>query len=279
MTSETSPGYRSAELLDTTLTALSWNLWWRFGPWEQRYPRILSVLRELSPDLVGLQEVWRDGDACQAQLLAEELGYSYAYTGASQINRIDFGNAILSRWPISESESYPLTSVPSNDGSRNCRLLRARVEGPRGALDVYSTHLSYLPFESGYRQLQVRDICRIVAEQSSELPPILTGDFNAVPDSDEMRLLTGLSAPPVPGTVFYDAWQVAKAHAPGYTWHRGNPYTAAALEPDRRLDYVFVGRPTSTGAGHVKDCWLVATEAVDGIFASDHYGVAARIRY
>ncbi len=277
--SETSPGYRSQELVETTLTAASWNLWWRFGPWEERYPRIVRLLREQNPDVVGLQEVWREAEACQAEKLADELGYFFVYTGASQINGLDFGNAILSRWPIIHSESYPLTSVPSNDGSRNCRLLHARVEGPRGYLEVYSTHLSYLPFESGYRQLQVRDICDRVASHPSEVPPILMGDFNAVPQSDEIRLLTGLTAPHVPGQVFYDAWQVAHADHPGYTWHRGNPYTAAALEPDRRLDYVFVGRPTASGVGHVKRCRLFGTEAVEGLFPSDHYGVAAEIRY
>lgn len=277
--SKTSPGYRSDQLVETTLTALSWNLWWRFGPWQERYPRILTLLQDLQPDLIGLQEVWNDQDQCQAELLAEELGYSFAYTGASEIDGIQFGNAVLSRWPIRKSESYPLTSVPSNDGGRNCRLVHAQVEGPRGTLDVFSTHLSYLPFESAYRQLQTRDICRYVSQIAPELPPIILGDFNAIPESDEIRLMTGLKSVPVPGLVFYDAWQVANAHEPGYTWHRGNPYTAQALEPDRRLDYVMVGRPTGNGVGHVKRCWLMGTEPVDGMFASDHYGVMAEIRY
>lgn len=277
--SEVSPGYRSARLVETSLTALSWNVWWRFGPWEERYPRILRVLEGLNPDLIALQEVWKEDQVCQAQEIATHLGYSFAYTGASEINGIQFGNAILSRWPMIWSDSYPLSSVPSNDGSRNCRLLHARVQGPRGTLEVFSTHLSYLPFESGYRQSQVADICHRVGAANSAVPPILMGDFNAVPESDEIRRLTGLARPPLPGLVFYDAWQVANAHEPGYTWHRSNPYTAAALEPDRRLDYVFVGRPTAEGVGHVKRCWLVGTEELDGLFPSDHYGVAAEIRY
>ena len=277
--SKVSPGYRDKELVETTLTALSWNLWWRFGPWEERFPRIVKVVRECNPDLIGLQEIWDDDDVCQASLLAEELGYAFTYSGASEIVGIKFGNAVLSRWPISFADSYPLTSMPSDDGSRNCRLAHASVEGPRGQIEVYSTHLSYLPFESGIRQLQVRDICRLIADRKSDVPPILMGDFNAVPESDEIRLLTGLKEPPVPYQVFYDAWQVANAHDPGYTWHRGNPYTAAALEPDRRLDYVFVGRPTGVGVGHVKSCRLVGTEAVDGVFPRDHYGVLAEIRY
>jgi endonuclease/exonuclease/phosphatase family metal-dependent hydrolase len=41
-------------------------------------------------------------------------------------------------------------------------------------------------------------------------PPVLTGDFNAVPDSDEMRLLGGMrTAPAEPGQVLLDAWEYA----------------------------------------------------------------------
>ena len=37
-------------------------------------------------------------------------------------------------------------------------------------------------------------------------PQLLCGDFNAMPDSDEIRMITGLTATPVPGIVFQDAW-------------------------------------------------------------------------
>jgi endonuclease/exonuclease/phosphatase family metal-dependent hydrolase len=36
-------------------------------------------------------------------------------------------------------------------------------------------------------------------------PPILTGDFNAPPDADEVRCLVGKSAPPVRSFVLADA--------------------------------------------------------------------------
>lgn len=36
----------------------TWNLWWRFGPWEQRRNAVLAVLRDAEPDVIGLQEVW-----------------------------------------------------------------------------------------------------------------------------------------------------------------------------------------------------------------------------
>ncbi|MDX2860114.1 endonuclease/exonuclease/phosphatase family protein, partial [Streptomyces scabiei] len=44
------------------MRVVTWNLWWRFGPWQERQKAILAVLRELRPDAVGLQEVWQRGD-------------------------------------------------------------------------------------------------------------------------------------------------------------------------------------------------------------------------
>nr|WP_165491961.1 endonuclease/exonuclease/phosphatase family protein [Egibacter rhizosphaerae] len=43
------------------LSLLSWNVWWRFGPWRERQPAILEVLRRADADVVTLQEVWASG--------------------------------------------------------------------------------------------------------------------------------------------------------------------------------------------------------------------------
>jgi len=37
---------------------VSWNLWWRYGPWKPRQEAIASTLAETGPDVCGLQEVW-----------------------------------------------------------------------------------------------------------------------------------------------------------------------------------------------------------------------------
>lgn len=276
-----SPGYRSQTLVDTTVRVLTWNLWWRFGAdWERRQEGLVAVLREQDADLMCLQEVWQDGEDCQAARLAQALGVEYAYTGASRIGEVWFGNALMSRWPIRHSESRMLPSMPSDDGGRNCRVLMAEIEGPRGPLDVYTTHLSYKPEESAIRQRQVKAICQMVAERPSRpFPAIVAGDFNAVPESDEIRMMTGKAAVPVDGLVFYDAWEAANAEGPGFTWSHENAHTALALEPDRRLDYVFAGKPLANGAGHIRRAWRFGREPVDGLLPSDHYGVAAEIRY
>ncbi len=87
---------------------LTWNLWWRYGPWERRREAIAATLAEVRPDLCGLQEVWgAPGDNSAAEL-AGRLGmhwcWAAAATGRGQGDQeLSIGNAILSRWPIART--------------------------------------------------------------------------------------------------------------------------------------------------------------------------------
>ena len=266
-------------LLETRLRVLTWNLWWRFGPWERRRPAIAATLAELRPDVVALQEVWGEpGGTNLAAELGAELGYEHAYAFRLSLDGVDFGNAVLSRWPITSSMATDLPAPPDADELR--LMLRADVDGPRGRFQVFSTHLNWRFDHSAVRQEQVRTIAEAVAAaRPRTFPPVLCGDFNAVPDSDEVRMLTGRAAGPVDGLVFHDAWEVAGDGGPGPTWSNANPYAALDLEPDRRIDYVLTGWPKAGGAGHVTSCRVVGTEPVDGVVPSDHYGVLAELRY
>jgi endonuclease/exonuclease/phosphatase family metal-dependent hydrolase len=105
------------------------------------------------------------------------------------------------------------------------------------------------------------------------------GDFNAGPDSDEIRMLTGRSAPAAPGMVFYDAWELAGDDSPGFTWSNRNPLAAAGLYPDRRFDYIFTAWPRRGGAGHPVRCSLLGVRVPGDQQVSDHYGLTADLRY
>jgi endonuclease/exonuclease/phosphatase family metal-dependent hydrolase len=78
--------------------------------------------------------------------------------------------------------------------------------------------------------------------------------------------------------VFLDAWEVA-GEGVGHTWRNANPFAANDLEPDRRIDYVFVGWPKARGAGHVTRAWVDGTEPIAGMHGSDHAAVVAELRY
>ena len=157
------------------------------------------------------------------------------------------------------------------------------VDGPRGRLRIYDTHLNWRFDQSDVRQEQVRFVAGFIAEgrkrdDEPRYPPILAGDLNAAPDSDEIRMLTGRTAVAAPRLVFHDAWEVAGDGSPGCTWTNANEWAREDLEPDRRIDYVLVGWPGWGGAGHVVDCRLVG-HPVDGLSPSDHLGVVAELRY
>jgi endonuclease/exonuclease/phosphatase family metal-dependent hydrolase len=265
-------------LIETRLRVVTWNLWGRGGPWIERLAGIISTLVAVQPDVVALQEVWaEESGRNQADVLAAALGFEHVWASRYAIDGVAVGNAVLSRWPIEKSEVRSLPAPPELDELRN--VIRAAVDGPRGRLAIYNTHLNWRFDQSVVRQEQVRFVARFIAE-SREVgcPPILTGDFNAVPDSDEIRMLTGRTALAVPGLVFHDAWEAAGDGGAGFTWTNANPWARQDLEPDRRIDYVFAGWPRKGGAGHVTSCRLIG-EAIDGIFPSDHYGVLAELRY
>jgi len=265
-------------LIETRLRVVTWNLWGRGGPWRDRLEGITSTLVGAQPDVVALQEVWAEEDGRnQADLLAAALGFDRIWASRYAIDGVAVGNAILSRWPIAESEVRPLPAPPELEELRN--VIRAAVDGPRGRLAVYTTHLNWRFDQSDVRQEQVRFVARFIAESRRDgCPPILAGDFNAVPDSDEIRMLTGRMALAVPGLVFHDAWEAAGDGGAGFTWTNANPWARQDLEPDRRIDYVFAGWPKKGGAGHVTACRLIG-EAIDGVFPSDHLGVMAELRY
>jgi hypothetical protein len=75
---------------------------------------------------------------------------------------------------------------------------------------------------------------------------------------------------------------VAGDGGPGYTWSNRNAFAAIALEPERRLDYIFAGYPIrlgeAYGVGKIETCRVVCDYAVDGVWPSDHFGVYAELR-
>ncbi|MBM3659921.1 MAG: endonuclease [Actinobacteria bacterium] len=263
------------------LRVATWNLWWHFGPWEERQPAIREAMRAVDADVWCLQEVFRGRDAPdQAEELADALGgYHVAHGSRFDLGRFreSIGNAVLSRYPIRASETRPLSAPPGLDELR--MVVRADIDAPGHTVEVFSTHLNYRLDQSHVRQAQVRELCAFVDETTDRrtYPPIVCGDFNADPDSEEIRMMTGLTAVPVPGLVFIDGWR-AGGTGVGSTWDNRNRHAAADFEPDRRIDYVLVGYPRTAGIGQVVDARLVGDAPVGGVWPSDHCGVVADLR-
>lgn len=266
-------------LIETRVRVLTWNVWWQYGPWEQRRPAIEQTVQGLDADVIALQEVWDDGRENLAGSLADKLGYNHVYAAYDERKKgVRFGNAILSRWPIDAEDSRKLPAPPEAEENR-C-VVYGRVDGPRGALPVFSTHLNWKAHHSHVRQLQVTAVAEFIAERATQAyPPVLCGDFNANANSEEIRMLTGETTCAVEGLVFVDAWRMAGTDGDGLTWDNKNPYAVLELEPSRRIDYVLVGHPGKAGAGHVCRAQVTGDEPVDGVWPSDHHAVMVELRY
>jgi endonuclease/exonuclease/phosphatase family metal-dependent hydrolase len=212
----------------------------------------------------------------QAEELADGLGYHVAYAPAWDVGGgLSIGNALLSRFPIVQHAAVELP-VDERD-ERRC-LLHTVVDAPCGQVPVFVTHLSWKLHQAHVRALQIREVNERVQALApvAGFPPVLMGDMNAEPDSDEMRFLRGLTALGGKGTYFTDCFHV-RGEGPGYTFSPDNPYTAVAREPPRRIDYVCVRGPDRTGRGQALTCRVVMDQPHDGVWASDHYGVLAEI--
>src|SRR5712691_5891539 len=150
------------------------------GPWSgfagdgqrlgRRMDLIADELAALRPDVVALQEAAvsrRLGDV--PERLARRLGYYHVHAPATRyvfgdgvlsrlvIGALGFreGPAILSRFPILESEVYTLPRCQYALDPRV--LLRARLDTPWGPIDVYSAHISR-------DDCQARRVAALVAE-------------------------------------------------------------------------------------------------------------------
>ena len=120
-------------------------------------------------------------------------------------------------------------------------VLWAQVDTPVGPWDVFTTHLSH-----GFDQSALRCVnsTRSPHGSTSGDEPMTVRSFRRprrrpqrVPDSDEIRRLTGRSAPAVPGLVFSDCWEHVGT-GDGATYSASNPYVTNSAWPERRLDYV-----------------------------------------
>jgi endonuclease/exonuclease/phosphatase family metal-dependent hydrolase len=282
MAIEFDAGY--GRLLDTRVRIATWNVWGRYGPWEARLPAIIETLRAVDADIVGLQEAWEDDARSQAAEIATALGYpDFVFAPNLERDGARSGNAVLARWPIGRREVRELPRVAgdyADDEGEERLVVLADVDGPRGPLQIYCAHLSWRGDHSAIRQEQAGAICRFVRERRPRsFPAVLLGDLNADPDSDELRMLTGQRAGALPGVVFRDAWEAAGNEGHGATWSNTNPFAAASLDLDRRIDHILVGAPKANGCGQPVATWLAGDSPVDAMLGSDHFAVVTDLRY
>jgi endonuclease/exonuclease/phosphatase family metal-dependent hydrolase len=143
-----------------------------------RPARIAAVLSETEADVIALQEVLsvegsvRERD--QARFIAEELGMDYRIGENRRLDGGAYGNVILSRLPLTDTENYDITWRGRE--ARGCLRADARV-GPSVLVHVFNVHLGTAFFE---RRHQAREMVgnRILGNPQLNGARLVLGDFN-----------------------------------------------------------------------------------------------------
>lgn len=271
--------------MQPTFRVATWNLWWRFGDPDARRPAIEGQLQRVQPDVLGLQEVWATDRVHLAGSLGALLDLRVGFTPAPDsshwhvspgLEEFQVGNAILSRWPIEKLDAVALPPGDQPDESRYA--LSALIATPYGSLRFTTTHLNSGWWHNDIRRLQLQTLVRWLADQpATDLPMILVGDFNAGPDFDEIRPLTGRATPYDHRLSLVDAWEYANPHDPGYTWDRANPHVDGR-ETQHRIDFVLAGRWHLDGRGRVRAAERFGINPIEEVVPSDHYGVVVEVQ-
>jgi endonuclease/exonuclease/phosphatase family metal-dependent hydrolase len=271
------------------LRILTLNLWGENGPWPARMQVLEAGLAALAPDVIGLQEVREVPGRVpnQAGEIARRHGFHHVFAPSTAWGGGHEGLAIVSRFPIGAHEAQPLPHGIETEGRI---VLSARIDPPDGLAPfwVHTTHLSYRESEGRKREDQVMFIDKVVAAHANDHIQIVTGDFNAVPESDEIRWLTGMTTLDGRRVVYQDTWARANLGAgpgAGVTWTRANDYVDLMhwLRPERRLDYIFTTQVRRDRRGTVHGARVVFDEprvSANGerVFVSDHFGVVADVQ-
>lgn len=167
------------------LKIVSWNI---FG--GKKLPEIIQCLSEAKPDIIGLQEVMQDegGANNSAKAIADALGYTYIYETTTLLipsishllekhnieTPMEWGNAILSKYPISDSNVHVLS------GDRKRTALEGTVKIGDKDLHVFSTHIVYASVQpSEIQATQAQNLLKVLPKEHG----LVMGDFNMTPDS------------------------------------------------------------------------------------------------
>ncbi|MBU6447497.1 endonuclease/exonuclease/phosphatase family protein [Patescibacteria group bacterium] len=223
------------------LKLLSWNIWG-----GKYLPEVIDFLRSADADIIALQEVILepDGKTNTASTIADALGYNEVHALGMEISskwigpvrdpevQLNFGNAVLSKHKIENSAAIDLSAPEYR------QAIWADIIIGSQTLRVFSIHLKHNHVINGsdaIEQLQNEQVNTIIKALPAD-NAIVMGDFNSLPESEPIKIMSGALKNTEIGTV-----------AP--TWS-SYPEGCSICQPknvEYKFDYIFAGKNLKAG--------------------------------
>jgi endonuclease/exonuclease/phosphatase family metal-dependent hydrolase len=246
--------------------------------WKPRSKFLVEELKTVNADLIGVQEV--NIQEQTGHWLAEQLNMSYVYLVPFQEKPYklgpEYGIAILSRYPFILQEQLDLQAQ-----GRLAQFVKVSINNQD--LVFCNGHYYWQPGAASARMQQFKLLIDWLSKLYS-LPVIAVGDFNATPDTPEIKFMRDH---------FTSAYAAHHGYEPEYTCPTPliktknnltrtigrrviNVLTNRNISPWRgTLDYIFINQ-------HIQlhNCELILTNSVPNnqqIYPSDHFGIAAEL--
>jgi endonuclease/exonuclease/phosphatase family metal-dependent hydrolase len=205
---------------------------------------LAQVIEAQEADIIGLQEISRGwiiwGNLDMLLWLSQRLEMPYISGPTADAQ---WGNAVLSRYPIVSAELLPL---PPDGLLLERGYIVANIDVGGATLAVINTHFSHRDTQSQERQFQASEL---ISTWNNAANTVILGDLNAEPDSPEMQLLADA------GLISANA---ALGTPPGYTYYSADPY--------QQIDYIWASPDL-----------LLSDFIIPPSTASDHLGMAVTI--
>lgn len=239
--------------------------------WSNRKTKVADVIRFHKADLIGVQEAQHNQLQDFEKMLPD---FAWCGVGRDGENKGEF-SAILyrkSRFKLLETNTFWLSETPDKVGAKGWdanfpRIVtwaKFRDNLTKKTFYHFNTHFDHIGAKA--RSESSKLMLSLIPKIAQKFQFTVTGDFNATEDTDVYRILTGKE---VTGNFkLLDARYISQnGHFGGVsTWN-----AFKELEPNRKIDYVFVGEGVKVlEHGVLSDRW-------EGLWASDHLPVLAEI--
>jgi endonuclease/exonuclease/phosphatase family metal-dependent hydrolase len=139
-----------------------------------RPQRIIDVLAAIEPDIVALQEVVGPSSTAMghAELIGAGLGMGWVMASTRELRTHQFGNVVLSRFPIREQAQHDLSWKTCEP---RCSQRVGIDVGLPELLQIFNVHLGTALLE---RRYQASRLAAWVHDRRVPGPKVVLGDFN-----------------------------------------------------------------------------------------------------